>query len=299
MSSKAATFVLAALLGVLPSSAGAVCPNTTETAEQSLFNVFGCWTDFISWYRSYFNLQSDHWDGGWGLGSCNATQAFTKMVDSGILLTYGLRDSTRGPWHSDVDYYRWAAGSKHDFRYEPEDATDAFATAFAGFFQTNRVEMKCLSFNSRTAGVRAGTMVHEATHITYWRWSHGSNRPGSNCGSTNCTDDWYFHYLNSYGYGQLAGHRHSMNQIQIEYLCDLGEFAESWVPLLIANAAKMESNDRMANRIRNPPSWSCGLPRPIYTPPPPRACPLGEKCCGVVSNGVCLGECWPIANPCP
>jgi hypothetical protein len=298
MNPRAASIVLAVLVAAVPSTAGAVCPNSTETEELTLFNVHGCWADFRTWFRSYFNLQSDHWDEGWGWNTCNTTKAFTKMMDSAILLSYGLRTNTLGPWHSDVDYYRWAGGSQHDFRYEPEDATDAFATAFAGFFQTNRVEMKCPSFNSRSAGVRAGTMVHEATHITYWRWSHGSNLPGSNC-SEACTDDWFFHGLGEYGYGALAGHKHSMNQIQIEYLCDLGEFAESWVPLAIVTAASSESRSRMSNRIRNPPAWRCGTPRPVFTPPPPPACPSGQRCCGLVVGGVCDDQCWPVGNPCP
>ncbi len=281
-----------------PTSAIAVCTNSTETAEQALFDVHGCWQDFRTWFRSYFNLQSGHWGGSWGWDTCDTTNAFTKMMDSGILLTYGLRDSTLGPWHSDVDYYRWAGGSQHDFRFEPEDANDVFASAFAGWYQTNRVEMQCLSFNNRIAGLRAGTMVHEATHITYWRFSHGANNPGSNC-SEDCTDDWLNHLLGQYSYGSLAGHKHSMNQIQIEYLCDLSEFAEWWVPVAITNAAKSESNSRMANRIRNPPGWTCGNPRPIYTPPPASACPSGKKCCGVVIGGVCDGQCWPSGNPCP
>ena len=141
-----------------------------------------------------------------------------QAISPAYLITYGLEDWSLGPWHSDVDYYRWAAGSQHDFRFEPEDACcDAYATAFNGWFVTNRVEMKCPSFNGRTAGVRAGTMLHESTHIIYGDafgvWSHQSNPPGSNC-SSDCSDDWYFHYFafgdssilpSKYGAGR---HRH-------------------------------------------------------------------------------------------
>lgn len=254
-------------LVLLPAGAGAVCTNTVETDEQALWNVHGCWTAFRDWFRPHFNFQSDHWDGGWGWTSCNPTEAFPKMWNSAYLITYGLEDWSQGPWHSDGDYYRWASGNNHGFRYEPEDATDAFATAFWGIFTTDRVEMKCPSFNNRTAGGRAGTMLHEATHIMF-ESSHGSNLPSSNC-TSNCTDDWFFHYLNSYSYGSLAGHRHSMNQIQIEWLCDLAEFGEWWVPVTTGTVAQSEANSRMVNRIRNPPGWTCGQPRPIYVPPPP------------------------------
>ena len=72
----------------------------------------------------------------------------------------------------------------------------------------------------------------------------------------------------------IIGHRHSMNQIQIEWLCDLSEFGEWWVPVTTGLVAKSEANDRMFNRIRNPPGWTCGSPRPIYVPPPPPECLL-------------------------
>jgi hypothetical protein len=255
-------------LVLLPAAAGAVCPNTVETDEQALWNIHNGWPAFRDWFRPYFNLQSDHWSGSWGWDSSDPTQAFPKMWDSAYLITYGLEDWSLGPWHSDVDYYRWASGDQHGFRYEPEDATDAYAKSFWGWFVTDRVEMECPSFNNRTAGVRAGTMLHESTHITFDS-SHGSNLPGSNCGSDPCTDDWFFHYLNSYSYGSLAGHQHSMNQIQIEWLCDLAEFGEWWVPVTTGLIAQSEANDRMVNRIRNPPGWTCGNPRPIYVPPPP------------------------------
>ena len=292
-------------LAFLPAGADAVCPNTTETDEQTIWNRHNCWTAFRDWFRPYFNFQSSHWDGGWGWTSCSPTQAFPKMWNSAYLITYGLQDSTLGPWHSDPDYYRWASGSVHGFRWEPEDATDAFASAFSGIFATDRVEMKCPSFNSRTAGVRAGTMLHEATHImfggTFGPWSHQSNPPGSNC-TSNCSDDWFFHNVDDYAYGSLAGHRHSMVQIQIEYLCDLNEFGQSWVPFLTSFFAGSESNNRMTNRIRNPPGWTCGQPRPVFVPPPPpdpQPCPPGQFCCGIPIGNTCSDICVPIGSVCP
>jgi hypothetical protein len=262
----ACALVLALVPAVLP-AAGAICPNTVETGEQSLWNVHNCWTAFRDWFRPYFNLQSSQWDDGWGWTSCQPTEAFPKMWNSAYLLTYGLNTSVQGPWHSDVDYYTWASGNQHGFRYEPEYGGSAYAQAFWGWFTTDRVEMRCPSFNYWTASSRAAVMLHESTHhITHW--SHQSNPPGSNCPEP-CSDDWYFHYLNSYSYGSLAGHTHSMIQIQVEYLCDLAQFSEGWVPYQISSTAQSEANNWMTNRIRNPPGWTCGQPRPIYVPPPP------------------------------
>ena len=259
---SALTLVLALVL--LPAGAGAVCPNTAEVDEQALWNVHACWPAFRDWFRPYFNLQHDHWDGGWGWETCDPTQAFPKTWNSAYLITYSLEDWSLGPWHSDVDYYRWTAGSQHGFRFEPEDATGAYARAIWGYFTTDRVEIMCPSFNNRTAGVRAGTMVHESTHHIYKDLEHQ--------GACGCIDDWFFHYFGAYPYGSLAGHKHSPVQIQIEWLCDLAEFGEWWVPLTIGTMAQSESNDRMNNRIRNPPGWTCGQPRPVYVPPPPPVC---------------------------
>lgn len=294
---KCALTLIAALF-LLPAGAGAVCPNTVETDEQALWNVHACWPAFRDWFRPYFNLQHDHWDGGWGWETCDSTQAFPKMWNSAYLITYGLEDWYLGPWHNDVDYYRWAAGSQHGFRFEPEDVCCSFyAQAVWGVFTTDRVEMACPSFNSRTAGVRAGTMLHESTHHIYKDLSHMSNPPGSNCGSTPCSDDWYFHYLNSYSYGSLAGHKHSMNQIQIEFNCDLAEFGEWWVPFTIGLLAQSEANSYLANRIRNPPGWTCGQPRPVYTPPPPPVCPNGQ-CESGENSWLCPQDCGGLGGSC-
>jgi hypothetical protein len=259
---RTSALTLVAALLFLPAGAGAVCSNTVETDEQALWNVHNCWPAFRDWFRPYFNFQSDHWDEGWGWTSCDPTQAFPKMWNSAYLITYGLEDWSLGPWHSDVDYYRWASGNQHGFRYEPEHAFQYYAEAFWGFWTTDRVEMQCLSVNNYTAGVRAGVMLHESTHIM-WEMEHQSNPPGSHCGSEPCSDDWYFHFLNSYPYGSLAGRVHSMIQIQIEYNCDLAEFGEWWVPFTTGLVAQSEANSYMSNRIRNPPGWTCGQPRPL------------------------------------
>ncbi len=34
-------------------------------------------------------------------------------------------------------------------------------------------------------------------------------------------------------------------------------------------------------------------------PPPPKPCPNGQRCCGSVSDGTCIGQCWPNNQPCP
>jgi hypothetical protein len=276
-------FVCAILLVVIlmPAETVAVCPNTTVDGEQLLWDTHACNSDFRSWFRKAFNLQEGNWDDGWGWAECNPQFAFPKMLNAGFLIRYGLVDEELGPWHNIIDYSTWASGRRHAFRFQPKDANDgAFATAKQNtfwFFGLNyRVEMNCPSFDV-SAGLRAGTMLHEATHIAYWNYPHKKNNPGSNC-PDSCSDDWFFHLLGDYPYGSLNGHKHSMNQIQIEFLCDLSIFHDPWVPADIVTAAGLEATNRMDNRILNPPGWTCGekRPEPLANEP---ICPRGQKCC--------------------
>jgi hypothetical protein len=33
--------------------------------------------------------------------------------------------------------------------------------------------------------------------------------------------------------------------------------------------------------------------------PIPMACPVGQRCCGSIRQGECIGRCWPSDQPCP
>lgn len=267
----AITFALVICLGCR--SASAVCPNAVGS-EQALWQEHNCRPEFREWFRNTFNLKKKDWDNGWGWDQCDPKFAFPKMMNSAYLLAYGLEDSSPGPWHSNVDYYTWASGRRHDFRYKPVATGGAYAESFGDmrfndfgqFGLVHRIEINCPLFTI-SSGLRAGAMLHESTHIIYWIWEHDSNKPGSNC-STKCSDDWFFHPLDDYEHGELSGHTHAMNQIEIEYLCDLSEFPDPWVPAGIALVAEAAANSRVNNRVLNPPGWICGEPRPLFVPPP-------------------------------
>jgi hypothetical protein len=282
----------------------AVCPNTLPPGEQDLWAVHNCDSAFRNWFRDSYNLQFVHWGGAWGWDECDPNFAFGKMLNAGYLLANGVQDETLGPWHSSSDYSEWGNAHQDDWRYQPNDQdNDAYAISRGGLFQFDRIEMTCIGIN-RSAGQRAGTMLHEATHMFYWQWDHHANNPINNCADNEpCSDEWLFHELGEYGYGTLDGAndsmKHSMNQIQIEFLCDLGEFPKPWVPITIAQMAWAESTNIMTNRILNPPGWTCGLERPIAPPPPPPPiCPPGRKCCEPTPTG-CAVECIPQSASCP
>ena len=64
-----------------------------------------------------------------------------------------------------------------------------------------------------------------------------------------------------------------MNQIEIEFLRDLSTFPDEWVTVDITGGAVEPGNDILAERILNPPGWSCSEPRPA---PWPEVIKLGD-----------------------
>lgn len=250
--------------------AAAVCPDSQDNNDQMLFQVHNCSPEFKTWFRLAFKLKRQHWDEGWGWDSCDSRLAFPRMMNAGYLLTYGLVDVPVGPWHSNRDYYTWASGLRHRFQYEPQNDTDQQAQAFDGSFRTDRVEMNCPGLYGWSAGQRAATLTHEATHVKYYRFSHQKNPPGTFLCTKGkkCSDNWYFHALDEYPYGKLEGHKHSMYQMDIEFLCDLSEFAKPWVPSPLTTIAGVWSDLFMNQLILDPPGWTCGTPRPMEIPIP-------------------------------
>jgi hypothetical protein len=58
----------------------------------------------------------------------------------------------------------------------------------------------------------------------------------------------------------------SANQIQIEYLCDVADSGEDWLPLSVVYSAAFASDKAVGDRFNNfdLPDYSCGLPTPMY-----------------------------------
>jgi hypothetical protein len=201
------------------------------------------------------------------------------MVDAqrhpnGELHVVGIRQSSFGlvhfmnirshSWHSTADYINWASGSTQDadFHYEPYNTDGHDAYSYCGYFREDRVEMWCPSFaENYSPASRAAIMLHEATHIKYGDWLDVWN------GDHDPKDEWYHHGLDAIPWGTLdprtEGHRHSMYQIQAEFLSDIAEFPAGWVPMEIIQSAKNAANGIIDDRFSNTPGWKVGEPRPF------------------------------------
>ena len=62
---------------------------------------------------------------------------------------------------------------------------------------------------------------------------------------------------------RLETHIHSMYQIKAEFLSDIAEFPEWWIPKDIIESAKSRANQVIDDRFSNDPGWKVGEPRPF------------------------------------
>lgn len=238
-------------------------------AQHSLMEylVHTYWTQALGWQTENINMDPNISPTWHTIGSQpvvvqrnqSALDVFAKRhQDSTRMLHFtsaiGL---TLNSWHTNSEYSNWAEGIHHGFEYVPEDDDESSASA-----DDDTITMKCPSFQMIPAEL-ASTMLHEATHAIFHRWKHQANNASSNC-TDPCSDNWFQHGVRVPSATLNPSNKnHSMNQMEIEYLCDIDEFPRYDVPLMAYLGASGIANSFMANRILNPPGWECGIPRPL------------------------------------
>ncbi len=269
----AALVVAAALLA--PAPLPAQCITGTSQAERDLWATHNCWWDFVLWQYRAYRMWSSNWN-GWGFqDACNSNREYPKAVNASYLLTYGLTDNYSLQWHATIDYRHageaWSSSTHDQITYVPSTSRDWLARAPSG-----KTEMGCLLFDgtepTSTPSTRSGDYIHEGWH--HWQRKHGYKAehmqgPIGSCTLTSEGCDWYYwHRVSEFDFGQMwkytsdGRYFHSPTQAQVEYLCDINELGQGWVPNTVAVAARAEANQRLANRFRNAVGYRCGDPRP-------------------------------------
>ncbi len=255
----------------------AQCNDGPSQAESDLWATHNCWWDFVLWqYQAYRMFDSD-W-GTWGFrDACNIALPYPKAVNASYLLTYGLTDNYASQWHSTLDYRQaaeaWSSPNHDQIRYAPSASRAWLAQAAVS---NARTDMGCLLFDQRAAtgnpATRAGDYIHEAWH----HWQHKRNYIASHmtgpidaCTMTGSSCDWYYwHGVGAFDFGEMHKYTsdgaffHSPNQAQVEFLCDIAELSQSWVPTSVRTIARSEANQRLNARFRNAVGYRCGDPRP-------------------------------------
>lgn len=263
--------------------AEAVCDQSNaSSADTALWNTHGCWQDFFLWsYRAYDQRGSD-WDNrGWN-DACNVNLEFPKHWNAAYLVTYGLRDENCCSWHGTVDYRALgeaASTSFHKSLYHTcRDDSCCFGSFNPKAIGPDELSTHCSLYNAASTNghpaARAGDFMHEGWHgwLRKYNWDNGSCG-GHRCGPTGaCTasgcDYFYFHGVGAYAFGALyqtdgtANRFHSPNQVQVEFLCDVADYSQSWVPASVRQGARSDADARAVARFINGPGYKCGDPRP-------------------------------------
>jgi hypothetical protein len=281
--SRIAYPLAALLLGVAPRIAYAVCnQGSASTADNDLWRVHGCWSDYFIWEASAYDVRSGDWGNRGYFDACNPNLEFPKHWNAAYLISYGLPDSVspRVQFHGSADYQttaRAGGNSFHSATYQaPTDDTGIFGRWSWQPFDSNKVETSCLLYSAQYANAnpasRGGDFIHESWHG--WKWSqgywpdHNAGPAGACTMSGNNCDYFYFHPISQYPFGFMYYQNgtgswfHSPNQVQVEYLCDVATNAKSWVPMSVRTAAAADANQRAVQRFINGPGIKCSAPTP-------------------------------------
>jgi hypothetical protein len=101
--------IVAALAVVALTASGApafaICNQSAASqADIDLWNVHGCWWDFVVYQYQAYDLESEDWgDRGWS-DACNVVYEFPKHWSASYLVGYGLLDDNSNSFHGTVDY---------------------------------------------------------------------------------------------------------------------------------------------------------------------------------------------------
>ncbi len=255
------------------------CNNGPSQAERDVWADHNCWWDFVLWQYRAYRMSGSDW-GGWGFNdACNINLPYPKAVNAAYLLTYGLREDNSTQWHGTIDYRyageAWSSPNHNQIHYIPSTNRSWLALAEKRFILEDRTQMGCLLFDLGTStnnpATRAGDYVHEGWH--HWQYKRGysghMDGPIGACTLNSKGCDWYYwHGVGTYAFGEMHKYTsdgrffHSPTQAQCEFLCDVAEVSQTWVPASVRTVARSEANQRLSSRFRNAVAYRCGDPRP-------------------------------------
>jgi hypothetical protein len=276
MIARLAGALLAMTVAAQSAQASPCGTDAADLPDTALWANHGCWWDFVLWQYKAYRMFNGDW-GSWGFDdACNVNKPYPKAWNASYLLTYGLPEDN-WQWHGTIDYRRageaYSSVTHGQTTIKPANTRDWLAQARG--WPNNDVRMSCLLFDddawSNSPTTRAADYIHEGWH--HWQNTRNYNGhmdgPIGACtmGAGGC--DWYYwHGVGAYAFGEAHKYTsdgrffHSPNQIQVEFLCDIADKGQWWLPTIIGTRAVSEANNRLANRFRNAVGYRCGDPRP-------------------------------------
>lgn len=253
--------------------------NKEETTVAGLYS--GCWRDLYMWVWQAYDLTDYSWDSAGLSDACNVRLPFAKVVDAVFLINYALSDNYASQWHSTEDYRSSSRAADNRFHgpfylrlSTTADGTTEAKADTGRFLARDRTNLYCRLFSmgspSDSASNRGSVMLHESWH--HWQYEHGFQTSHIKIGSPPRDADWYYpHRVSDFDFGQMDRYDtnpshllfHSPYQMAVEFDADLAEMSQSWVPLIVTQAARNFGNTRLGTQFVNAVAYRIGNPRPF------------------------------------
>lgn len=248
-------------------------------------------------------------------------------------------------WHGDLCYQASDDPSANYGRYVSYHVSGSgipilggFINSGAGLFAdlTPKIQQGCNAYDMTPHGdppamgatptYRGSNFIHESWHA--WNQvhhklveaedakGHEEKGPKGKCGQIGC-DHFRAHAHTSYQAGELylsgsvGRSAIPVYQIQLEYLCDVSDNAEPWIPYSVRESAANEAGWLTKNRfVESVPYW-CGSTRPLWGGRPGgsgaprfctdqnrRSCDAGCDSGSCGTDGCCIPHC-SAGTQCP
>jgi hypothetical protein len=87
-------------------AARAICSESAASqADGDLWNIHGCWSDYILWHYKAYDTNSDDWGDRGFSDACNVNKEYPKHWNAAYLISYGLADDNNNSFHSGQQDY--------------------------------------------------------------------------------------------------------------------------------------------------------------------------------------------------
>jgi hypothetical protein len=261
----------------------AVCDQSgASAADTDLWNVHGCWWDYVMYQYQVFDLEEEDWGNRGWFDACNLNYEYPKHWNASYLVDYGMGDDNFNSFHGTIDYEntakKWDTNFHDDIFHTATDAPNLLGRFVPHFIGADEIQTACPLYNkthpNANPGSRAGDFMHEGWHANLYKYDidngpNGGHRPSQGACNTDSCDFFYFHPISAYVFGAMwendgtANRFHSPNQVQVEFLCDTADFPQPWIPTSVRLTAAADANARSSTRFINGPGYFCGDPRPF------------------------------------
>jgi hypothetical protein len=264
----------------------AVCvQNDAGTAEWAYWDTHGCDWNFVLHADEIHDTRSSDWGNRGYYDACNINNEFTKFWNASHLMHFGLQNSYDWSFHhSTADYVetivKYDTNFHDDLHHTATDDMSKVARFVWQMWDSNEIRGSCHLYNPNNPlypwanpAARGGALVHEGWHA--WQEQQGVG-PGHHWGpqgycvdAGDVCDYWYWHGISVFAFGDMwvwdlnpPAKLHTTSQAQVEYLCDLADLPQAWVPSTVTSDASASANYFSDRRFINGPAFHCGDWRP-------------------------------------